>query len=83
MDFYLDKSRASDWAEIQKLAAADNAESDEKLTRYLLEGYRLANSLALLRDVAPGHEVTIQNGPAGPVKVHGGDHIFISFVSSP
>lgn len=80
IDFYLQPSQASAWADIQQLATDDSPDAEEKLTRYILEGYRLSNTLALLRVVAPGAEVTLDTEPSGPITVKGGDPIFLSFV---
>jgi len=76
IDFYLTNTKY--WDEIKALAAKPSADSDSKLQKYVLEGYRLSNTLALMRYTAPGVDMEIEGH-----KIKGGDVVFLSIVSSP
>lgn len=83
IDFYLSPANASHWATIQSLSAKPSPQNDAKLEKYVLEGYRLSNTLALLRAVAPGVHMEIETlAPGYKQWVKGGDVIFLSFVAA-
>lgn len=78
VDFYLTDANAKYWEDIKALATKPSADSDTKLQKYVLEGNRLSNTLALLRNAAPGVDTEIEGR-----KIKGGDVIFLSLVSFP
>lgn len=81
IDFYLLEENKAHWAEIQRLAGQRTPEADQTLTKYVLEGARLSNSLGIFRDVEPvsGQSVTVaQHGQTITAKK--GDKLFVSFV---
>lgn len=41
------------WAEVQKHSTQGGSKADELLTKYVLEGGRLSNSLGIFRNVEP------------------------------
>jgi len=83
VDFYLEPANAKHWEEIKKLAAQETSAADETLSRYVLEGFRLSNSLGLFRVVAPdGETIPIPDGDKPPVTANKGDRLFISFVAA-
>jgi len=85
LDFYLQEGNASHWAEIKRLAAEDTSAADEKLTRYVLEGFRLSNSLGLFRVASPDSgsaSVSVQTSDGATITANKGDRIFVSFVAA-
>jgi len=78
IDFYLTDANAKYWEDIKALAAKPGSDSDAKLQGYVLEGYRLSNTLGLLRFTAPGVNTEIEGR-----KIKGGDVIVLSLVSFP
>ncbi|KAF8438289.1 heme peroxidase [Terfezia claveryi] len=75
VDFYLNEAKY--WEDIKALAAKPGADSDAKLQGYVLEGYRLSLTLALLRYTAPGVNTEIEGR-----KIKGGDVIFINLMTA-
>ena len=85
LDFYLQEKNATHWAEIKRLAAENTPAADEKLTRYVLEGFRLSNSLGLIRVVSPDSgsgSVSVLTSDGATIAANKGDRIFVSIVSS-
>lgn len=73
---------ASHWKVIQRLAAENTTEADQVLTKYVLEGFRLSNSLGLLRVAVPQGQETVSVTENGvDLKFKKGDNIFLNFVS--
>jgi len=83
IDFYLDESRATHWAEIKRLASLNTPEAEQTLTKYTLEGFRLSNSLGLLRIVVPQGQDTVSVTDNGVnINCKRGDRLFLSFIAA-
>ncbi|KAI5804623.1 heme peroxidase [Peziza echinospora] len=83
VDFYLEAANDAHWTEIKRLAPLNTAAADETLNRYVYEGFRLSNSLGLIRVVAPdGDTISIKDGDKPAVTAKKGDRLFISFIAA-
>jgi len=83
IDFYLDEPNKAHWKEIVRLTGENSTDADQKLTKYVLEGMRLSNSLAVIRNVEPvnGKTATFKQGDK-TITAKRGERIVLSFVSS-
>jgi len=85
LDFYLQENNATHWAEIKRLSAENTTTADEKLTRYVLEGFRLSNSLGLFRVASPENgsaSVSVSTTDGATITANKGDRLFVSFVAA-
>ncbi|CCX12338.1 heme peroxidase [Pyronema domesticum] len=82
IDFYLEKANEPHWNEIKKLSAENSAAADEKLTKYVLEGFRLSNTLGIARIAVPDSDSVSVKDHGVTVTAKKGDRLFISFVAT-
>lgn len=81
IDFYLLPENAEHWNKMRTLAAEGSSAADQELRKYILEGFRLSNSLGLFRDVDPVGGDTVDIAQDGKtITAAKGDRIFVSFV---
>ena len=59
-----DEANSSEWLEVQKLAIADNAESDKILTKKVLEAQHASVRLPIVRQAMKSRDVTNAKGEA-------------------
>jgi linoleate 10R-lipoxygenase len=78
LDYFLGEG-ADHMPDIQRLAAENTDEADEKLMHYVMEGIRLNGTFGSYREAKIA--TTIDDG-GRPVEVKPGDKIFCSFVSA-
>lgn len=78
LDYYLGEGNQH-LPDIQKWAALDTPEADDKLLHYVQEGIRLNGTFGIYRRAAVGHTFE-EHGKQ--VHVNPGDKVFCSFVSA-
>ncbi|KAF9893021.1 hypothetical protein FE257_012432 [Aspergillus nanangensis] len=78
IDYYLAEGKKH-LPEINRLAKEDTPESDEKLTRYCLEAFRLNGTFGSFREAQTNFTV---NDEAGEVHIKEGDKVFIGAVKA-
>ena len=76
LDYYLGPGQEH-LADINRLAKVDNAETDEKLTHYVMEGIRIAGTFGCYR-IANEDATVEDNGQT--IHIKKGDKVFVSIV---
>lgn len=79
IDYYLSDEGKVHLPEINRLAKTDNAETDDKLLHYAMEGIRLNGTFGSYRESKVS--TTVDDG-GRPVRVKPGDKVFVSFVDA-
>ncbi|THC96109.1 hypothetical protein EYZ11_004431 [Aspergillus tanneri] len=79
IDYYLSPEGKKHLAEINSLAKQDSKESDEKLTRYCLEAFRLNGNFGSYREAQRDFTVTDE---AGESNIKEGDTVFVGAVKA-
>ncbi|KAH8668546.1 heme peroxidase [Xylariales sp. PMI_506] len=83
LDFYLSPDNATHWAEIQKLAQSNSAESLDKLRKYALEAFRLSSpSAGVLRAVSADGATVHDGEDESTLRPPVGSTIFLDFVAA-
>jgi linoleate 10R-lipoxygenase len=77
MDYYLGPGQEH-LAEINRLAKVDNAETDDKLLHYVMEGIRIAGTFGCYR--LANDDVTVEDA-GKTLHIKKGDKVFVSIVS--
>ncbi|KAL9625811.1 MAG: hypothetical protein Q9160_000131 [Pyrenula sp. 1 TL-2023] len=82
LDFYLSEEGDVHWQDISRLAREDTANADEMLFRYFLEGSRLSNTTALVREVASTSQFQELEKQSKVILLKPGDRVICNLVAA-